>query len=136
MFKKIKIEAGETDDIIDDINDLLGAQVAENFLSAFGGQEISIPSIKRLTKNSKLSKAVGYENAQRICNELIPASFGMKVDVPLKHHSISERNLKQTLILTKKGVVANTIAKKLGISRRTVFQYRAKLKALGKLPCT
>lgn len=136
MPKKIKIaDAGAPDDFIQDVIDLCGQDTADRFLAEFAGQQIYICSAENLHLNSKLALAVGYDNAYRICSELIAYGFGIHIVVPVSSFSNANRNLEQTFILTEDGLSANQIAKQLGICRRTVFQYRAKLKALGKLPC-
>lgn len=80
-----------------------------------------------------LSRAVGLPAARKIATALCPAYGGLEFEIPTasqRRTFIADCVERQTLA----GQSKNKIAAALGIHHRTVQAYRARLRALGRLP--
>lgn len=127
----ISLETKET--ILSDLEDILSAEAFEKFKNAFCGLRVYLPSVRNLTENSPISKVLGYEDAQKLCEEYVPYSTGILLEIPLGDFSLKQRTnnkIKQELL---RGTPVSEIVKKLGIHRRTLFNHKAKMKRQGIL---
>lgn len=112
-----------------------GEDVCRTLMRAFGGREVCVPTITdhRLGK-TRLAKVIG-EDATR----LIQREFGGgRILIPIGALSSAEaRNreqLKQVCDLTAEGASLSVIARRLGVTTRTVSNCRRRLRARGDFP--
>lgn len=116
--------------IVADIREVAGEAAARAFVEAFGGLRVSIPAERNLRETSPIAKAIGMDAARLVCRELVPASAGFSVTVPL---GMRERRIEEFIRLKGEGVGMRTIARRLGIHPRTAFSMQAKLRAQGRI---
>ncbi|MEL7430157.1 MAG: helix-turn-helix domain-containing protein [Pseudomonadota bacterium] len=115
------------------VSSLCGKSVAERLVAEYGGCRAYFPTAARLTPHHKISRVVGFEEAQKICSELIAASHPADIEISLGKETFYQRVRKTVLEMTLEKKSASEIARHLGISRRAVFHNRRLLREEGAL---
>jgi hypothetical protein len=114
------------------IVDMAGEEGAATVVERFGGSLVSVPSIRPRPDNW-LVGIFGVETALAIFQAFHgPAnaghSGGYMVELPLAERASGERNRREVIRLIKLGRSIDRIAREVGVSRRTVQRWRARLK--------
>lgn len=124
----------EAESLFQDIVDVIGPDVAEKLQRAAGGIRISLPRPSKLTERSKLSRLIGYEDAKRIVDALVPEGQSLSpFYVPMGDTS-STAMLKQRVddLLQQDGITAQEVSLRTGVHMRTVHRRKSYLRRLGK----
>lgn len=119
-------------DFIDDVERMLGRDVADRLLDAFGGATVYVPAPDRLRDTSPLCVAIGRDAALKVCAMMVigtPKSLGgVQVKIPLRHAGARARLHAEMARLIGSGMSAPTIAKELKVDEKTVRRHRARIK--------
>ncbi|MGH7027833.1 hypothetical protein [Brevundimonas sp.] len=111
-----------------DILKQLGKDFADRLVQACGGRRVYIPT--RLPRRGPLHDAFNEPELRK----LIAVSGGGHVDVPVGAGNTYGRARSKAEGMLREGYSANEIANKVGLSRRTVFMIKARMRDLGQLP--
>ena len=111
------------------VRDVMGVEFWQRLVTACGGLEFNLPTIKALHDNHILVRQLGRDNAERLCREL----SGLHIDVPkqadrAKHAEKRERLIRQRI---NEGKSRAEIAGELEISMRQLRRITAKLDLAG-----
>ena len=106
-------------------------------LERVGGCQISLPGIP--AADHWLSELIGHEAAKAVCAKLSVGGSHRRRGcdvfcVPLAEKGSAERNRREVLRLLKLGRSVNRVAADVGVSRRTVQRWRARLKKTSRIP--
>lgn len=133
MKQKIRIPSWDDPNILQDISDELGVEVADDLAASLGGQRVYFASADKMTSESKLAQAMGFETARRICEIVAPSGAGLHLDIPnAGHNFISHRRL-EALRLFQNGASCNEVANHLKITRRSAQRIKRELRQKGSL---
>ncbi|NVO16099.1 MAG: helix-turn-helix domain-containing protein [Rhodoplanes sp.] len=118
--------------ILGEIAEAVGEEAALKIREAFGGRRITLPGEHSLrTKvgsQTKLVEVVGIEVALKIADAIVPTT-GIYVNIPRGATEHLERR-RAVLALSKDGLSVSNIAKRLGLTERTVYRIRQKASGL------
>lgn len=107
--------------LLQDIADCVGLDVALKLAEAKGGQRISVPG--KMRRDHWLALLLGFEKAQAF-SAYVTDGNSVHLDVPF---GPATNRYAATQALIDKGLSANEIAAKMDITRRTVFDRKAKM---------
>lgn len=120
--------------LLREIDELCGRDVSDRIAGHFGGREMKIPALKRLTAASELAVVAGLENAKLIIEHLGVPDMPLRVEVPLGQLSFqAKRDAEIRDFILKSSATAIAIARRFGITRRTVCRHRRRLREEGLL---
>lgn len=118
----------------EELDAICGKEAARKLLVAFGGTRIYVPG--RLGDDHPLMATMGEAAALALVADISSGRGGAEVHVPLGGTGARAREREELRGLIAAGLSAATIARRLGISRRTVFREkrRQRLEAHQKGP--
>lgn len=100
----------------EELDAICGREAARKLLVACGGTRVYVPA--RLAEDHPLVVLLGEAAAQA----LVADAGGIEVHIPLGATGARAREREELRALIAAGLSAATIARRLGISRRTVFR--------------
>ena len=116
--------------ILQEIADIIGEAGALQIAARFGGTRVYIPATLVDPEAHALFDCVGGDNANKLCAHFGVDGRGQRIDIPLHvggtyrqlNASIAERVHK----LDEADASSTEIARKVGITQRTVHRHRAR----------
>jgi len=108
--------------ILGEIEEIAGLEVALKIAEAKGGTRAYFPT--KVGPDHWLANLIGQEWAQLLCSELVAASAGVAVEVPLGDVGEREKGRRELHRLLDAGWAASDIARHLKIDRRTVRRHK------------
>ncbi len=113
--------------VLGEIAKVAGEPAAINFAAAKGGARVYIPA--RVTSKHWLVECVGEKAAAAICAHFAIDGIGQRIDVPLAgggvHSQLKRAIAKRVHELDQQNVSAPDIARKTGVTQRTVHRHRS-----------
>lgn len=114
--------------VLGEIAHIAGAPAAIALAERAGGQRVYIPA--RVSGDHWLVDCVGRDAAERICAHFrLNGRGGQQIDVPLAsagaYAQLRRRIARDIHKLDREGHSAREIARRVGVSQRTVHQHRA-----------
>jgi len=123
-------------ELLAELEEAVGAEAIAKLSVEYGGTAVSIPAYAQ--KNHWLSRTVGFEVATKICDHLRIFDADGRVNgfhklyIPAPELSIRQGARRAAEKLLNDGLPASIIARKCGISERTVYRIKAGIpKVLG-----
>ncbi|UGA45990.1 AsnC family protein [Bradyrhizobium quebecense] len=119
--------------ILQEIADVIGEAGALSIAARHGGTRVYIPSAARLDwKEYWLVECVGHDLAKKLCEHFQVDGRGQRIDIPL-HIGGTYRQFVRSIHerverLEHQGASSTEIARRIGLSQRTVHRRRAKLR--------
>lgn len=126
MTKRPNIPSPDSNDICEWV-EYCGGDVAA-FQATYAGSRVYIP--ESVSPTHPLAKAIGFEAATRLCQELGRDSFSVRMGP----NSKAQHNRMLVLILSLAQFTLNQIAAASEMTGRNVARIRAKLRREGLLP--
>lgn len=128
-------------ELLAELEDVVGAEAIAKLSIEYGGTGVSIPAYAQ--KNHWLTRTIGFESATKICDHLRIFDADGRVNgfhklyIPAPELSIRQGARMAAEKLLNDGLPVPIIARKCGISERTVYRIKAgipkSLKAPGQL---
>lgn len=112
------------------IADETSEATADKFAEVVAGVAAYIPA--RLKADHWITKTVGLEDGQKICDLLTMGITGVTMDFPVGEHGAQALRRKQIVALLNEGHSVNEIAATVGTGRNTVSRIRSKLRSQAK----
>lgn len=111
-------------DFLNEIAQHVGVENALKLAASYGGTRKYIPSRNEITAEHWLAQILGFETAQYLCDQLVGASTGMTMLLPIgpTHSTIERWRAMHELIA--KGIVKRDIARVCQVHERTVQRHR------------
>ena len=105
--------------LYEEIAGVVGTEKADAIIEARGGGRVCIPS--KMREGHWLAKLIGHD--------FTAGRGSLNLELPLGKSGFKARIRRNYTVLVAEGKSSDTIARTLGISRRTVLRWNAKLKA-------
>lgn len=115
----------ELPELLKELSDLVGLQMALRLAEAKGGQQVYIPH--KVSEGHWLADLVGIENARAICAYLT-VDAGVHVTIPKGEALTRARRVASVAKMIDQGMSSNQIAAAANITQRHVFRQKAALK--------
>ena len=127
-MKKIMSTGSESDDndtLFNMIKELCSEDAVDTLICNAGGTTINIPSIKSFSETSEISRRLGFDVAKEIVSAVGVYEITTRIQVPARTKYMLEKLCRQD------GLSANYIARKTGVTMRSVYRARAALRKQG-----
>jgi hypothetical protein len=112
----------------------IGIEAAERLLKVRGGVQVYVPRAQEIDEDHWLAKAVGMDNAAKLCHDLIGnQSTGLRIQLPTMNAIGNSLRRRRMLILIERGELSvNRIASEAGVTRRWVEKTLARQRKADK----
>lgn len=120
------------DSIIAMIRDGVDEDTFDRFCEVFGGDHLNLPALSNLSSTNKIVKGLGLEAAKRIL-DCVGVETGQTFYVPRLNKNLRGELVKRIEeLLTENGITAAEIALVTGVTVRTVFRCKARMRKHGR----
>ena len=114
--------------VLGEIADLIGEVGALNIAAQKGGTRVYFPA--RVDDTHWLAAVVGIDNARKLCDHFAVDGSGQRIEIPLfvggSYKQFIRELSKRLHALDADGASEREIARKLGVSQRSVRRHRSR----------